>query len=551
MTPRAALLVALALLGAGAPPRLALGADAESAPPPAPEGPWAATHPGILAAPGLLRSSSALPSGHVLSLALSGALFSGSDFIYPGSSDTWVGGTLAAGMAPLDYLDAFLALSSGRNANDRGTPQVLSAGTDLRLGARLRHGFGPLHLAAVGELLWTSPISGESRGGSGFGGAAQAVGSLFIPATPAVPVVLHANLGFRREAGSDLLGSRVGALATFAQGYSQWSTVNVAAAAEVRVGPVYPFLEDALEVPVGSEAPFSAYPSRLVPGIGAQLGYGFEVLAGLEVGLASRLFDGIPATPPWTARLGISYSGLKSRAPPPAPPPAPEPVAAPPPPEESIAIVKHVPMTGTLHGTVSDLEGRPLQAVISLPGAPGSLGAKVYDASPSYEIELPAGVYHAEAIAEGFLVRGGTFTIEAGQATRGDFQLRPVPNVKAVLLTREQVEIHRSILFAFNEARLLPESYSILDEVIDTLLRNSQVRKVRIEGHTDDVGTLEANQALSENRAVAVRDYLVQKGITEDRLMVQGFGKTRPLVDSRTETARAKNRRVQFFIIEQ
>jgi outer membrane protein OmpA-like peptidoglycan-associated protein len=69
-----------------------------------------------------------------------------------------------------------------------------------------------------------------------------------------------------------------------------------------------------------------------------------------------------------------------------------------------------------------------------------------------------------------------------------------------------------------------------------------------VNGHTDDVGSVEYNQKLSERRAQAVRDYLVEAGLSPDILSVTGHGKSLPLVRGTSEAARAKNRRVELAI---
>jgi len=71
---------------------------------------------------------------------------------------------------------------------------------------------------------------------------------------------------------------------------------------------------------------------------------------------------------------------------------------------------------------------------------------------------------------------------------------------------------------------------------------------VRIEGHTDDQGPTHVNQRLSQERADAVRSYLIGKGVSPARLRSVGFGPTRPLQPGESDTARAANRRVEFHL---
>ena len=80
---------------------------------------------------------------------------------------------------------------------------------------------------------------------------------------------------------------------------------------------------------------------------------------------------------------------------------------------------------------------------------------------------------------------------------------------------------------------------------IDVLKEFDKIR-VKISGHTDDVGSPEYNLDLSKRRAASVKRYLVEKGIAEDRIETEGYGATQPLDESGTRAARAKNRRIEF-----
>ena len=83
-----------------------------------------------------------------------------------------------------------------------------------------------------------------------------------------------------------------------------------------------------------------------------------------------------------------------------------------------------------------------------------------------------------------------------------------------------------------------------------TVIRlHPEFRKIRVEGHTDDRGADDVNKALSQQRAQAVVDYLIGRGIEADRLEAVGFGEERPMSSNRTASGRRKNRRVEFKIV--
>jgi len=90
-----------------------------------------------------------------------------------------------------------------------------------------------------------------------------------------------------------------------------------------------------------------------------------------------------------------------------------------------------------------------------------------------------------------------------------------------------------------------------MDEITQVMKDNPHILKVSIEGHTDSDGADKYNLKLSDGRAKAVSDYLVEHGIDKGRLTAKGFGETKPLVPNDTDEGKATNRRVEFHITEQ
>lgn len=105
-----------------------------------------------------------------------------------------------------------------------------------------------------------------------------------------------------------------------------------------------------------------------------------------------------------------------------------------------------------------------------------------------------------------------------------------------------------NIFFDFNKATLRKESVAELRNLHKLMLDNPKI-KIEISGHTDSIGTAEVNQKLSQDRAEAVREFLVGHGIAATRVIAKGYGATRPVAPNDTEDNRQKNRRTEFRII--
>lgn len=101
------------------------------------------------------------------------------------------------------------------------------------------------------------------------------------------------------------------------------------------------------------------------------------------------------------------------------------------------------------------------------------------------------------------------------------------------------------INFDTGKATLKPDSEKVLGEIL-TLLKKNSAWKLRVEGHTDNVGSKASNQTLSEQRAASVVAWLVKNGIAKARLTAQGFGDSKPVADNKSDEGRAKNRRVEL-----
>ncbi|HXN30285.1 MAG TPA: OmpA family protein [Polyangiaceae bacterium] len=111
------------------------------------------------------------------------------------------------------------------------------------------------------------------------------------------------------------------------------------------------------------------------------------------------------------------------------------------------------------------------------------------------------------------------------------------------------ITLSGGVLFVTNHSDLLPSAQVKLNEVANALTKQDAESKITVEGHTDSQGLASYNQELSQRRAQSVRDYLVSRGISADRVTAQGFGLTRPIADNASAEGRANNRRVEIVVL--
>ncbi|MEO6418392.1 MAG: OmpA family protein [Polyangiaceae bacterium] len=120
-----------------------------------------------------------------------------------------------------------------------------------------------------------------------------------------------------------------------------------------------------------------------------------------------------------------------------------------------------------------------------------------------------------------------------------------------VFIKNSQIQILEQPKFDFGKAAIKKESDSLLTEVAKVMADHPEIKLVKIEGHTDNVGNAAVNKKLSEQRAQSVANWLIAHGSAKDRFAAVGIGKDRPLVSNATDAGRAQNRRVEFHIEDQ
>ncbi len=162
-----------------------------------------------------------------------------------------------------------------------------------------------------------------------------------------------------------------------------------------------------------------------------------------------------------------------------------------------------------------------------------------------YKMALPYGIqYSFSAHGSNFIPESSHLDltgVAAYKEMNRDLYLVPIEVGQTVLLN--------NIFFDSNKSILNSESFAELDRLVLILQSNAQMA-IEIDGHTDNGGVPESNMTLSVDRAIAVKDYLIKKGISASRITTKGFGGTKPLTLENNDEAKQLNRRVEFTILE-
>ena len=198
--------------------------------------------------------------------------------------------------------------------------------------------------------------------------------------------------------------------------------------------------------------------------------------------------------------------------------------------------------------TLDELTGEPVGASIELvDNNKNKLVAtfKSNSASGKFLVSLPSGTNYGIAVkADGYLFHSENFDLPdtaAYQEVEKDIYLKKVQVGKSIVL--------KNIFFDVAKSTLRSESTAELNRLVALMNENPTIR-IEIGGHTDNVGSDDYNQKLSENRAKAVVDYLISNGINKSRLEWKGYGESTPLASNDTPEGRQQNRRTEFKIIK-
>lgn len=214
--------------------------------------------------------------------------------------------------------------------------------------------------------------------------------------------------------------------------------------------------------------------------------------------------------------------------------------------------VQALPRVGVVVGHVKDDAGPVRGAAVKLVDSQKKALSGNGDDSGAFRFgDVAPGTAQVTVDAEGYLSYVGTADVKARQDNAVDIVLQKRPKNAQVTVGKNEITIKNQIQFALDSAQILPASTGLLSEIADVFIHNPQLKRVEVQGHTDNSGTADHNKQLSDDRANAVVAWLASHGVDSARLVARGYGQGKPLVPNVTAANRARNRRVQFIIVDQ
>jgi outer membrane protein OmpA-like peptidoglycan-associated protein len=212
------------------------------------------------------------------------------------------------------------------------------------------------------------------------------------------------------------------------------------------------------------------------------------------------------------------------------------------------------PKTGSVSGKAidSDSKAAVAGAAIRVVDTQGKEVAITADATGNFKMDgLQPGTITIKADADGYMLHVQTVDIKPREDAHTELSLFKRPKKGDVEIAGNEIKIKKQIYFETDSAKISLQSTGLLEEIADTLIRNPCLKQVEIQGHTDNSGTKEHNKVLSDQRANAVREWLLAHSIEPGRLVAQGYGQERPISPNVTPAGKERNRRVQFIIKDQ
>lgn len=505
-------------------------------------------------------SAESLPAGAFM-IGVNGLYFYSNDLLNTaGDINQRFDGNVNLTYGATDWLEVFLNESNSsqtitnNGASRHNLYQVFGDVTGgLKADWHIQHAL-VLGMDAFAQLNTRTGAFGYQANTTNFG--VRLLGTKEFDGIKDVPIVLDVNIGYKWDNSRYLLSApnyTIGPYSTVADLYAAGLPNNEieyalgvyhsnqilgAAGLHFPFRYVTPFIQYYTNQILSSSKPSLHYdqsPQFIIPGVRFTPVKALAIDLGAEIGLtkvetlpvvgspgATKDVRGVPL---WALILGASYTILPGAH-------AVKPLAQ--------------PELGEVAGTITDTAGAPLAAVISV----GTTPVSPYGTNPktgSYAIRVPGGTYKLTVDAQGFTSETTMVQIRNHEKTIADFMLKPRPEHKLTEALKQALQkmtiSAQSIHFNVGSSKVSPVFYPALNELVRLLEDNPSIH-ILIQGNTDNSGSGQLNQRLSQKRAESVMQYLIQHGIAADRLQAKGYGEARPVEPNTTSGARAINRRV-------
>jgi outer membrane protein OmpA-like peptidoglycan-associated protein len=214
-------------------------------------------------------------------------------------------------------------------------------------------------------------------------------------------------------------------------------------------------------------------------------------------------------------------------------------------------VLKPKPRMGEIAGHVTDAKSKAAVAGVQVELTGPASYRTTSDAQGAISLlGVQPGSYQVRVQDERYFVFSGSVAVQPRVSAPLEVVLEKRPEKSSIVVSDKEIVLKKQVHFANNSAEILPDSQELVHEIADALARNPQIRKVEIQGHTDNRGKRERNMTLSQERAQSVRNALVASGVDPARLVAKGYGPDKPTAPNITARNRARNRRVQLIILQ-
>jgi outer membrane protein OmpA-like peptidoglycan-associated protein len=516
---------------------------------------------------GVVRTKSALigDTGTTMLQAWSRGFFVRNFFLPGEDTSMFLEGGAAANVAFVKAVELSLQ-SRGATLTTRGLKLPASSLGDLSMHLKAGWSFGLFAAAAFGSATLATAREGFGYdvGATRFGGG---LALTFDLTTMQIPLMVHVNGGYDSSAPAlDTGGSPAdsvyfdagpaGQLIALTSQRWYWDRAHGSLAVEVPLPYVTPFVDvwyQASVLPLNYRL-FGDAHLFLTPGVrvgsgGTSLQVAGDFAVSGSPYRVSEIVDGQPLAPRWAVRVALSHTfslgestvpartSTEPTASTPTPTPTPAAAQAKSVPAQQAADVPVAPGNGRVHGYVTNKDDEALDAEVALAGGPSTKTN-----AGAYQLDAPQGAVRVIVSAPGYLRSGAAIYIaDGGQMI--DFVLAKEPKKRAVVLAKNHLQLTGRVPFEFKKPRLQSTATFLLDEVVDIMLANPEL-KIEVHAHTDALSSADEELTLTTARAQAVLNYLVAHGVDRARLVAVGKGASMPVSQNEPD----KNRRVEFII---